>query len=95
MSTTISKHRCLRCIVYGKVQGVFFRASARKQAQQLGLVGYAKNITDGSVEVVMKGNISDVERFKDWLHIGPESARVDNLECQTILDQEFTTFSVL
>ena len=69
-----------RFIVSGKVQGVFFRASTREQAQQLGLRGHARNLPDGRVEVVAIGADDAIEAIARWLQHGPPSARVDHVE---------------
>jgi acylphosphatase len=74
---------CLRCYVAGRVQGVFFRASAREQAQNLGLSGYARNLPDGRVEVLACGAAAAVERLRDWLRTGPPGARVTGVACET------------
>ena len=55
----------MRCIVTGRVQGVFFRASTEREAQQLGITGYARNMSDGSVEVLACGEASAVEELKE------------------------------
>ncbi|SEO85340.1 acylphosphatase [Luteibacter sp. UNC138MFCol5.1] len=68
-----------RFVVRGKVQGVFFRASARERALGLGLTGFAKNLSDGSVEVVVYGERGAIESMEEWLRDGPEHARVDEL----------------
>lgn len=65
-----------RCVVTGKVQGVFFRASTQRQAQRLGVTGHARNLADGSVEVVACGSDAAVAQLIEWLHRGPEHARV-------------------
>ncbi len=88
----IADSKCIRCIIVGKVQGVFFRASTQKQAQQLGIVGYAKNLSDGSVEVMACGLDKDLEKLKQWLHIGPRSAQVINVECEPAELQGFMDF---
>ena len=90
-----SKRACIRCIVYGRVQGVFFRASTRNQAQQLGIVGYAKNLSDGCVEVIACGQPAALDKLKDWLHKGPSSAQVANVECAPISEQDFSNFHTL
>ena len=69
-----------RFIISGKVQGVFFRASTREQAQQLGLRGHARNLPDGRVEVVAIGADDAIEAIARWLQHGPPSARVDHVE---------------
>ena len=67
---------CARFIVSGKVQGVFFRASAREQAQRLDLAGHAKNLDDGTVEVIACGDAANIEALERWLQTGPAAARV-------------------
>lgn len=71
---------CIRCLVSGHVQGVFFRASARQEAQRLGLTGWARNLSDGRVEVLACGEPEQVERYREWLREGPPDARVDGVE---------------
>jgi acylphosphatase len=66
--------------VEGKVQGVFFRHSTRGQAQALAIAGFARNLPDGSVEVLAHGSNSAVEELQAWLWHGPATARVDNVQ---------------
>ena len=70
---------CARFIVSGKVQGVFFRASARDQAQRLDLSGHAKNLADGSVEVIACGDAANIAALERWLQTGPAAARVESV----------------
>src|SRR4051794_1362488 len=63
-----------RCLVSGKVQGVFFRASTRQKAVELGCGGYAKNLADGRVEVLAIGEPFAVAQLIAWLRIGPPAA---------------------
>jgi acylphosphatase len=86
---------CLRCRVSGKVQGVFFRASARHQALQLGINGHARNLLDGRVEVVACGDAEAVDALKAWLTRGPDGARVSGVSCEVIDLQPVQGFSVL
>lgn len=69
-----------RFIVSGRVQGVWFRASARDQAVPLGLRGYARNLPDGNVEVLAVGDEAAIDELAAWLRQGPPRARVDDLE---------------
>ncbi|HEX4480986.1 MAG TPA: acylphosphatase [Rudaea sp.] len=71
--------QCARFIVSGKVQGVFFRAAAREQAQRLDISGYAKNLDDGTVEVIACGDAANLEALERWLEKGPSAARVDRV----------------
>jgi len=69
-----------RFLVGGKVQGVFFRASAREQALALGLRGHAKNLADGRVEVLAVGDAAGIDALARWLRQGPPMARVEIVE---------------
>jgi acylphosphatase len=68
-----------RFLVFGKVQGVFFRHSTRLEAKRLLLRGSARNLPDGSVEVVAQGNAAAVEELRLWLQRGPADARVEEV----------------
>lgn len=67
-------------LVSGRVQGVAFRAAARRRARELGLGGLAENLPDGRVRVVGIGAAGALDRFAEWLGQGPRYARVDALE---------------
>ena len=69
-----------RFLASGRVQGVFFRASAREQALRLGLRGHARNLDDGRVEVVAAGDAEAIEALAAWLRHGPPRAQVASLE---------------
>lgn len=66
----------LHLVVSGRVQGVFFRHSARGEAQQLGLCGWVRNLPSGEVEVVAEGRRKNLEIFSAWAHLGPPGAHV-------------------
>ena len=70
--------------VSGRVQGVFFRVSTRRVAESLGITGYAINLPDGNVEVLACGTAQKVDELGDWLHEGPELARVDSVRSESI-----------
>ena len=67
----------VRFLVSGKVQGVFFRASARERALDLGLSGRATNLPDGRVEVIADGDPAALDALEAWLQHGPPAARVE------------------
>lgn len=71
----------VRCWVSGRVQGVYYRASAAEQAATLGLKGFARNLPDGRVELLICGRKEAVEKLIEWLWVGPSAARV--LEVRT------------
>ncbi len=85
---------CRRCIVAGRVQGVFFRASTRARAARLGVTGYASNLDDGRVEVLACGSAAAVAALCDWLWQGPEHALVTSVECTAVEAQPPSVFSV-
>lgn len=66
--------------VEGRVQGVWFRESTRREAVPLGITGYAKNMADGSVEVLACGDSDALDRLAKWLEQGPPMARVTRVE---------------
>ncbi|MEJ2789956.1 MULTISPECIES: acylphosphatase [unclassified Pseudoxanthomonas] len=68
-----------RFLVSGKVQGVFFRASTRERALDLGLAGRATNLPDGRVEVIAQGDATALDALEAWLHQGPSAARVESV----------------
>ncbi len=94
MSTESPEPIAVRCRVYGRVQGVFFRASTAEEANRLGLTGRAVNLPDGSVEVLAFGAPEAVERLRAWLDTGPPLARVERVECEpVVLDRPPAAFS--
>ena len=80
---------CLRCVVSGRVQGVFFRASTRDVAVSLGLSGHALNLPDGRVEVVAAGDPGGLDRLGEWLWQGPPMSRVDAVEVDLLFGEAF------
>jgi len=87
-------HCCRLFLVSGRVQGVFFRASTQQQALHFGLAGWAKNLADGSVEVLACGQKEALNQLADWLHKGPRLARVDHLSEQSYSGDAPDDFSI-
>jgi len=79
---------CAKFLVSGKVQGVFFRASARSEALALGISGHANNLPDGRVEVLAWGDADALSAFEIWLRRGPPLARVDEVRRTDMADPE-------
>src|SRR5947207_9579162 len=71
---------CKKCLVSGRVQGVFYRHTAARRAQELGVSGYAHNLADGRVEVLACGEDAAVSAFVKWLWIGSSGCRVTAVE---------------
>lgn len=67
-------------IIHGLVQGVYFRASTRDEADRLGVMGWVRNLPDGRVEAVFEGDKKKVEEIVAWCHKGPPGARVSKVE---------------
>ncbi|XXF76489.1 acylphosphatase [Myxococcaceae bacterium GXIMD 01537] len=81
--------------IHGKVQGVFFRESARVEAVRLGLTGWVRNRGDGSVEALAEGEPAPLEDFIRWCHHGPSAARVSEVErVDGAPSGEFPSFTV-
>jgi acylphosphatase len=72
----------LHAIVYGLVQGIYFRRNARELALKLGLTGTVENLRDGSVEVIAEGEENKLKELLAWLHKGPVGARVDKVSSE-------------
>lgn len=73
-----------RCFVSGRVQGVFYRASTRQKAVELGCAGFARNLPDGRVEVLAVGEPPAVQGLLEWLWQGPPASEVKAVEVQEL-----------
>jgi acylphosphatase len=71
---------CKKCLIGGRVQGVFYRATAARRAQELNIQGYARNLPDGRVEVLACGEEQAVTSFVSWLWIGSSACKVTSVE---------------
>ena len=67
-------------VIYGWVQGVYFRAYTRDQAQSLGLTGWVRNLRNGTVEAYFEGSKEKVEQMVAWCHRGSPSSQVERVE---------------
>jgi acylphosphatase len=79
---------CMHCIVWGRVQGVGYRVSARKKAAELGLAGWVRNLPDGTVEVYAQGASAPLAALRDWLRLGPPGAKVAEVQCREAVATE-------
>jgi acylphosphatase len=73
-----------RCLVAGRVQGVFYRASTRQRAIELGVTGHARNLADGRVEVLACGDPIAVAALCDWLWQGSPASQVNSVEIEDV-----------
>jgi len=83
--------------IHGRVQGVFFRESVRKQAEEFGLVGWVRNAADGTVEIHSEGEEESLKKLRAWCRIGPLGARVERVEeeWKNIKEKQFQVFSII
>ena len=75
---------CRKCLVGGRVQGVFYRATAAQRARELGVRGHAKNLPDGRVEVLAVGDAEVVNTFIEWLWTGSSASKVTSVDATDI-----------
>ena len=91
----MSAHTRLHATVHGRVQGVSFRYYTRRRATELELVGYVRNMWDGTVEVVAEGPRRDVEDLLAFLRVGPRAAFVTQVDTQwPVPTREYDRFEV-
>ncbi|ANH80717.1 acylphosphatase [Niabella ginsenosidivorans] len=85
-----------KIIITGKVQGVFFRRSAKEQADIMGILGSAENMPDGSVLIYAVGDEVPLQRFIDWCKRGPAGAKVENVTITDVPEtREYRWFEIL
>ena len=77
---TIKARKHLSVVVSGKVQGVYFRASAKQQALDLSLFGFVRNLPDGRVELQAEGHETNLNRLLQWCYTGPQNAKVTHVD---------------
>jgi len=80
--------------IYGLVQGVFFRANAKKQADKLNITGFARNEPDGSVYIEAEGEEHNLNKFLKWCNIGPSMANVEKVEASEDNLKNFKEFEM-
>ena len=83
-----------RVVAHGTVQGVFFRDTVRRLAQQQGVVGWVRNTFEGTVEAVFEGEPEVVERLVAFMHQGPSGAVVERVEVVIEDDEGLSGFAV-
>jgi acylphosphatase len=82
-------------LIKGKVQGVFFRASAKKAAEEFSLKGWIKNTGNGDVEAIVTGNENAVMQFIEWCRKGPRDAVVKQVIVTELPVANYSEFSIL
>ncbi len=90
----MKKAEAAHLFVHGRVQGVFFRDSARKVAQGLGLAGWVRNCSDGSVEIQAEGDRKKLEELIEWCRQGPDLAAVSNIDLNWTKAEGLSSFDI-
>jgi acylphosphatase len=83
---------CLRLLISGRVQGVWFRESMRQEALRLGATGWVRNLADGKVEAVICGTPAILEAMQEWSKAGPPMAKVAGVEAVEMQEEAFSSF---
>ena len=85
----------IHIIVSGRVQGVFYRLSTKRKAKILNLTGWVKNLSDGTVEIIVEGEEDNLRKLLAWCRKGPLIARVDDMKTEwKEFKGEFEYFSI-
>ena len=82
-------------LVTGRVQGVFYRASTKAKADELGITGFVQNMPDGKVYIEAEGMDDQLDLFKTWCSKGPPRAQVEAVEIKEGDVQNFNSFGIL
>lgn len=81
--------------ITGKVQGVFYRATAKKIADKMGLTGTVQNSDSGEVDIWASGPHEQLQKFISWCREGPAGARVEEVRTEWADDRSYTGFSII
>ena len=87
--------KTIRLIIKGKVQGVFYRATAKDVADMLGVKGRVKNLPDNNVEITATATDELLQKFIAWCKQGPPKARVDEVAVEDLTLEEFKDFRIM
>lgn len=84
-----------KCVVIGRVQGVFFRQATSDKAKELSLTGWVRNLPTGEVECLISGENESIDAMIDWLHDGPAAAKVESIQINACAPEEHTDFKIV
>ena len=86
--------KTIQLIIKGKVQGVFFRATAKDIADDLGVKGWVRNLPDRNVEIRATATEEALQKYIDWCKQGPPKAKVENVSIEELVLEEFNNFKI-
>ena len=87
--------RSVKITIHGRVQGVFFRDSAKRKAEQIGIFGWVKNAVGGTVEILAQGEPEKLNEFIQWCKKGPQGAKVERVEVEKVNNEkDFKNFGI-
>lgn len=86
--------KCCKLVISGKVQGVFFRKFTKQKADELGIKGFVRNQSDGSVYAEACGSEESLGRFIEWCRYGPQKALVENASVTNMEVKNFFSFEI-
>ena len=87
--------KTIRLIIKGKVQGVFYRATAKDIADEFGIKGWIRNLPDRNVEIRATATEEILQKFIDWCKQGPPKAKVDDVTIEELDPEEFNRFKIV
>ena len=87
--------KTIRLTIKGNVQGVFFRATAKDIADELGIKGWVRNLPDRHVEIRATASEEILQKYIDWCKQGPPKARVDDVIVEDLSTEEFNGFRII
>ena len=87
--------KTIQLTIKGKVQGVFFRATAKDVADEIGVKGWVRNLPDRNVEIKATATEEILQSFIDWCKQGPPKARVDEVIVKELSTEEFNGFRII
>jgi acylphosphatase len=85
----------INLLIKGKVQGVYYRKTAREKAKELNITGWVKYISGGRVEIMATGTEGAIKEFIEWCKKGPEKAVVENVIVTPLSEEQFEDFTVV
>ena len=90
----MTDQKTLRLVIHGRVQGVYFRDSMRREAQNLAVAGWVRNRNDGTVEAAVQGDSANVDAIVRWARHGPDRAQVEQVEIEPH-DGSYSSFEII